>query len=108
MKEKIKNLFGFIAAAWTGGPRGKIGIALTILALFMFVRMFLGDMNIQRFVINTWNLRHERAELAELTKTRETLEHHIELLKNGSPDYIEELGLQYLNIGNAKYKILKI
>lgn len=108
MKEKIKNFFGFIAAAWTGGPRGKAGIALAIVALFMFIRMFLGDMNVQRFVINAWNLNTERAELAKLEKIRDTLEHHIDLLKSGSPDYVEELGLQYLNIGDPKYKILKI
>ena len=108
MKEKIKNFFGFIGRAWTAGPRGKIGLVLAIFALLMFIRMFLGDMNIQRFAINAWNLNHERAELAELTKTRDMLEHHIELLRNGSPDYVQELGLQHLNLGNPKFRILKI
>lgn len=108
MKEKIKNFFGFIGRAWSGGLRGKIGLALVIVALFMFIRMFLGDRNIQGFIINAWNLNRERAELTELTQTLGTLEHHISLIKNGSPDYIEELGLQYLNIGDPKFKILKI
>ena len=108
MKEKIKNFFGFLGRAWTGGPRGKLGILFAAFALFMFIRMFLGDMNIQRFAINAWNLNHERAELARITTVRETLEHHIELLRNGSPDYVEELGLQYLNIGDPKFRILKI
>lgn len=108
MKEKIKNFFGFIGRAWTGGVHGKLGVLFAIFAMFMFIRMFLGDMNIQRFVVNAWNLNHERAELATRTKTRETLEHHIQLLRNGSPDYVEELGLQYLNIGDPKFKILKI
>jgi len=108
MKEKIKNFFGFIGCAWTGGFRGKLGIIMAAFALFMFIRMFLGDMNVQRFVINAWNLNRERAELANLKQTREKLEHHLELLRNSSPDYVEELGLQYLNIGDAKYRILKI
>lgn len=108
MKEKIKNLFGFLGRAWTGGPRGKLGIVFTAFALFMFIRMFLGTMNIQRFVINAWNLNHERAELADLERTRDTLKLHIDLLRNGSPDYVEELGLQYLNIGDPRFKILKI
>ena len=108
MKEKIKNFFEFIGRAWTGGPRGKLGVVFALFALFMFIRMFLGDMNIQRFFINAWNLNHERAELTTLNQTRDTLEHHIELLRNGSPDYVEELGLQYLNIGDPKFKILKI
>ena len=108
MKEKIKNFFGFIGSAWTGGPRGKLGILFAVFALFMFIRMFLGDMNVQRFAINAWNLNRERTELANQKKICDTLEHHIELLKNGSPDYVEELGLQYLNIGDPKFKILKI
>ena len=108
MKEKIKNFFGFIGNAWTGGTRGKIGIACALFALLFFIRMFLGDMNVQRFVINAWNLNHERAELNQLQQTRDTLEHHIELLRNASPDYVEELGLQYLNIGDPKFRILKI
>ena len=106
--EKIKNFFGFIGRAWTGGWHGKIGIACAIFALFMFIRMFLGDMNVQRFVMNAWNLNHERAELAEREQELDILQHHIDLLKNGSPDYIEELGLQYLNIGDPKFRILKI
>ena len=106
--EKIKNFFGFIGRAWTAGPRGKWGLALVLIALFMFIRMFLGDMNIQRFIVNAWNLKHENAELADLKETRRVLDHHIELLRNGSPDYVEELGLQYLNIGDPKFKILKI
>ena len=106
--EKIKNFFGFIGRAWTGGWHGKIGIACAIFALFMFIRMFLGDMNVQRFVMNAWNLNHERAELAERKQELDTLQQHIDLLRNGSPDYIEELGLQYLNIGDPKFRILKI
>ena len=108
MKEKIKNFFGFIGRAWTGGMRGKLGILFAVFAMFMFIRMFLGDMNVQRFASNAWNLNHERAELSKQIRVRETLEHHIELLKNGSPDYVEELGLQYLNIGDPRFRILKI
>ena len=108
MKEKIKNFFGFIGRAWAGGAHGKWGIICTLIALFMFIRMFLGDMNIQRFVINAWNLNSERIELATQQQIRDTLEHHLELLRNASPDYIEELGLQYLNIGDPRFRILKI
>ena len=106
--EKIKNFFGFIGRAWVGGWHGKIGIACAIFALFMFIRMFLGDMNIQRFVMNAWNLNRERTELAEREQELDTLKHHIDLLRNGSPDYVEELGLQYLNIGDPKFRILKM
>ena len=33
---------------------------------------------------------------------------HIDLVQKNSPDYIEELGLKRLNMGDAKTKILKI
>ena len=37
MKEKIKNLFSFLGRAWSGGIRGKAGIALSLFAGFMFI-----------------------------------------------------------------------
>ena len=108
MKEKIKNFFGFIGRAWIGGWRGKVGILLALFAVFMFVRMFVGYNNVQRFAINIWHLNHERVILEQQTQKLHELRHHIQLLQNYSPDYVEELGLQYLNIGDPKYKILKI
>ena len=108
MKEKIKNFFEFIGRAWAGGPRGKWGIACMVLAIFFFGRMFVGDTNVQRFVMNIWHLNNERVELETLTAHLDALRHHIKLLQDYSPDYVEEIGLQYLNIGDAKYKILKI
>ena len=108
MKEKIKNFFGFIGRAWTGGWHGKIGIALALFAVFMFIRMFIGYSNVQHFVMNIWYLNNERVELENQTTKLNELRHHIQLLRDYSPDYVEELGLQYLNIGDPKYKILKI
>lgn len=108
MREKIKNLFSFTGRAWSGGARGKLGILLALFAAFMFVRIFFGDVNIQKFVINIWRLNHEQTHLvAEQTKL-ETIQRHIKLLQNYSPDYVEELGLKYLNIGDPMIKILKI
>lgn len=108
MKDKIKNLFHLIGAAWRGGIHGKIGVFFAIFGTFMFIRIFAGDVNITRFVANIWHLSHERIELsAEETKLN-TINHHIELLENYSPDYVEELGLRYLNIGDPAYRVLKI
>lgn len=108
MREKIKNFFSFIGRAWTGGPRGKMGIVFALFALFMFVRMFIGYTNVQHFVMNIWHLNNERAVLEQQTEKLNTLRHHIQLLKDYSPDYVEELGLQYLNIGDPGFKILRI
>lgn len=108
MKGKIKNLFSFLSRAWRGGARGKLGIILALFAGFMFIGLFWGDVNVQRFAMNTWHLNTATEQLDTEKHKLNQIEHHIELLQNYSPDYIEELGLKYLNIGDAQVKILKI
>ncbi len=108
MMEKIKNFFGFMGRAWCGGIRGKIGILFAVFAAFMFVRIFWGEVNVQKFIINIWRLNSEQQQLETEQKNMEALQQHIKLLQDYSPDYVEELGLKYLNIGDADYKILKI
>ncbi len=108
MKEKIKNFFAFIKRAWSDGIYGKIGILLTLFAAFMFIRMFWGEVNIQRFIINIWRLNGEQEQLANEQAELQAIRRHIELLQGYSADYVEELGLKYLNIGDPKVKILKI
>ena len=108
MKEKIKNFFGFIGRAWSDGIYGKFGIVMLVFALFIFVRMFWGDVNVQKLIINVWRLHGEQEQLEKKKKKLQKIQRHIELLQGYSADYVEELGLKYLNIGDAKYKILKI
>ena len=108
MKEKIKNFFGFIVRAWSDGIYGKFGIVMLVFALFIFVRMFWGDVNVQKLIINVWRLHGEQEQLAAEQEKLQKIQRHIELLQGYSADYVEELGLKYLNIGDAKYKILKI
>ena len=107
MKEKIKNLFRFLGHAWSGSIRGKFGVILAIFATFIFIGMFWGDVSVQRVAINTWRLNKVTEQLETETQTLSEIQHHIQLLQNYSPDYINELGLQYLNIGDAKVKILR-
>ncbi len=108
MKEKIKNFFGFIRRAWSGGWHGKIGVVATIFAAFAFIRIFWGDVNVQNFIINIWRLNDEQEQLVMEQKKLDGINRHIELLQGYSADYVEELGLKYLNIGDPDIKILKI
>lgn len=106
--EKIKKLFDFIGRAWRGGFRGKIGILAAMFAMLMLGRMFFGDVSVQRFIVSAFHLGNEYEQLALATAELENYERHMKLIQNYSPDYIEELGLKYLNIGDANIKILKI
>ena len=108
MKDKIKNLFMFIGRAWRGGIRGKVGVILALAATFMFSRIFWADVNVPRFIANIWHLNAEQEELSIEQSKLETMNRHIHLLQNYSPDYVEELGLKYLNIGDPAFKVLKI
>ena len=108
MKEKIKNLFSFLGRAWSGGIRGKAGIALSLFAGFMFIGLFCGPVSVQRFGINVWRLNSAIEQLDTEKQELQKINQHILLLQHHSPDYIEELGLRYLNIGDPKVKILKI
>ncbi len=108
MKGKIKNLFSFLGRAWSGSSRGKLGVFFALFAVFMFIGMFWGDVSLQRFGLNIWNESQDSKQLAMEQKTLDELNRHIRLLQNYSPDYVEELGLKYLNIGDPKTKILKI
>jgi len=108
MREKIKNLFGFIGRAWTGGIRGKVGLLFAVFAAFMFIRIFWGEVNVQKFVINIWRLNNEQQQLAAEQEKLDAMQRHITLLQEYSADYVEELGLKYLNIGDADFKILKL
>ena len=108
MREKIKNLFGFVGPAWSGGIRGKVGILFAIFAGFMFIRIFWGEVNVQKFIMNIWRLSAEQEQLAHEQKKLDSLARHITLIQDYSPDYVQELGLKYLNVGDPNFKILKL
>ena len=109
MWEKIKNFFSFMKSAWLAGTRGKLGILFLFVAIFFFVRLFLGTQNIQGFIVNAWHLNRNRTTLTMEQKRLQQIQHHIYLLQhpNSSSDYIQELGLQTLNLGDGDFKELK-
>ncbi|HNY25365.1 MAG TPA: hypothetical protein PKJ33_02355 [Alphaproteobacteria bacterium] len=108
MWDKIKILFGFLGRAWSGGIRGKIGVLAAFFACFMFIRIFFGEVSLQKFVINIWRLNSEQQQLVAEQNKLHMIERHIQLIQNYSPDYLEEIGLKYLNIGDPNAKVLKV
>ena len=69
----------------------------------------MGTQNVQSFVLNMWKLNHEKQELTVAQNNLKQLQQHIYLLQhpNNSADYIEELGLKTLNLGDSNFKELK-
>lgn len=108
MKEKIKNLFAFMGRAWTAGIHGKLGVIMVIVALFWSIGIFTGKTTIQGFIMNIWRLNAAETRLQQEQEKLTKLQKHIDLVQKNSPDYIEELGLKRLNMGDSKTKILKI
>ena len=108
MKEKIKNLFAFMGRAWAAGFHGKMGVFMTIVALFWSIGIFTGKTTLQGFIINIWRLNSAQEQLQQEQAKLTLLEKHIDLVQKNSPDYIEELGLKRLNMGDSKTKILKL
>jgi len=107
MKEKIKQLLRFIGNGWRGGLRGKIGVVCILFATFMFARLFYGEISIQHFIMNTWELSKAEKHLSIEQKKLALIDNHIELLSAGSQDFVEELSHKYLNMGDPKLRILK-
>ena len=89
MKDKIKNFFIFLGRGWTGGLRGKVGIFFLIFAFIMFVRLFIGEVSVQKFVINIWKLRSEETRLGAEQAKLDLVNKHINLINERSPDYIQ-------------------
>ena len=107
MKEKIKELLSFTGSAWRGSMRGKIGLVLALFAIFVFIRMFVGETSVQGFVMNYWRQAAEQKQLtAEQAKLAE-VSRNVHLIQNHSPDYIEELAQKHLNLGDPRVRILK-
>lgn len=97
-----------MATAWNGGSRGKLGVIAVVIAFFWTIGFFTGKNTIVGAIANIWRLNTAAEQLVTEQNKLNKLQHHIELTQRHSPDYIEELGLKRLNMGDAKTKILKI
>lgn len=109
MKEKIKELLSFIKKSLSMSLQGKLGFLCLLLSIFFFVRLFCGEASIQRFLVNIWDLKNKQTELISAQADLQQLQHHVYMLQhpNSSSDYIEEVGLKVLNLGNPNLKELK-
>ena len=85
MKEKIKNLFAFMARAWGAGFHGKIGVLLTVIAVFWSIGIFTGKTTLQGFVINIWRLNAAQEQLLQEQTKLEQYKHTLIWFKETVP-----------------------
>ena len=107
MWKKVKALMSFLWSAWRGSVRGKIGVALILFSVLILVRLFLGDVSIQKIIGDKFRLGREEIQLEQEKYKLHQMEKHISLLQNRSPDYVEELAQKHLNIGSPNVRVLK-
>ena len=107
MGEKIKSLALTFVRGATGGLQGFIGAALTIISVCFLAGLFTGTTNIQTYFRNRNALGNTDAKIESLQGQLDAANLHIKLIQSHSPDFISEMALKYLNLGDPKMMILK-
>ena len=107
MWEKIKSIAGIFVRGATGGALGFLGAAMILVSIYFLAGLFTGTTNVQNYIRNRRALGNTDAKIAELTRRLETENLHIKLLQSHSPDFISEMALKHLNLGDPKMMILK-
>jgi cell division protein FtsB len=103
MWKKIKSLLRAVFASW----QGVLGAAMTLFALYLSAGFFTGTANIQSYFRNRAALDRADAKIAALQTRLDATNHHIDLIWRHSPDFVSEMALRHLNLGDPEIMILK-
>ncbi|MDR2685366.1 MAG: hypothetical protein LBB23_01170 [Rickettsiales bacterium] len=107
MNRKIKELLEFLRLALLGGWQGFVGILLIPFAVYILYHIVFADGGVLNLI---HKLRAEERVSSEIEDKRARLNDlnmRINLIKNHSPDYIEELMIKHLNMADPNVKVLK-
>ncbi|MDR2769886.1 MAG: hypothetical protein LBB08_00370 [Rickettsiales bacterium] len=104
---KIKSAFGILFRGMFASFYGFAGAVLTAISVWLCVGLFTGAANIRSYVRNRRTLRESDAKIAALAKELAKTNMHIKLLQDHSPDFVSEMALQKLNLGDSETMILK-
>ncbi|MDR1071931.1 MAG: hypothetical protein LBL21_04800 [Rickettsiales bacterium] len=107
MWEKIKSMTGILIRGTLGGWRGALGALMAGLSVYFFVGLFTGVASVQNYFKNRVALGRADEKIAVLRKQLDAENLHIELLQKHSPDFISEMALRHLNLGDPQLMILK-
>ena len=89
------------------GWRGAVGILAIPLVGYLILNAVLAEGGLIQLVKNTKTETHMARVVAEKTARLDEINLRIDLIKNYSPDYIEELIQRHLNMAAPGVRILR-
>jgi hypothetical protein len=104
---KIKSILGIFLRGMFGSWRGALGAALIALSIYLFIGFFTGTANIRNYIKNMAALRRADAIIEDKQKKLDETNLHIKLLQEYSPDFVSEMALRHLNIGDPELFMIK-
>ena len=107
MAKKIKSALGVFFRGMFGGWRGAVGTALIVFSLYMLAGLFNGATNIQNYIRDKRELATADARIIAARKRLDAANQHIKLMREHSPDFVSEMAMKHLNLGDPGVRILK-
>ena len=107
MLGKIKSVAVVFLRGATGGIRGLSGALLFALSVYFLIGLFTGEASVQGYIRNRRALEGTDARIAALQARLDNTNLHIELLQKHSPDFVSEMALKHLNLGDPGVMIVK-
>jgi len=107
MWEKIKSVILFFVRGSVQGWRGPLGAAMIIFSVYLCFGFFTGVTNIQNYIRNLRELERIDARTEMTRKRLEATNRHLKLLSEHSPDFVSEMALRHLNMGDPAMMIIR-
>jgi cell division protein FtsB len=107
MWDKIKSAFTVFFTGMFSSMRGFLGAAMVAVSVYFFVGLFTGVASIQNYIKNLNSMHTSTSRIEAEQQKLDTINHHIKLLQEHSPDFVSEMALRHLNMGDPKSLIIK-
>jgi cell division protein FtsB len=107
MWDKIKSAFTVFFTGMFSSGRGLLGAAMVAVSIYFFIGLFTGIASIQNYIRNLNATHTSTARIEAEQKKLDTINLHIKLLQEHSPDFVSEMALRHLNMGDPKSLIIK-
>jgi len=107
MWDKIKSALGVFFRGAFQSLSGFAGAAMVLLSLYFCFDLLTGTASLQNFIKNRRDLGRADTAIEIRQKQLDKVNMHIRLIQEHSPDFISEMALRHLNLGDPKVLIIK-